>query len=161
GLGALLTGAVAILFARLYVRIVPPIVRLIDALRPPRPDEAARSDRIPLWAVIVYAMLGLAIAFAIADPVSAAIEFFVAWLAGCVTLDYLWRRRIDPESPRALDVIDGWLDEQVAPHRPKLRRPGYALCFAVLFGGVALHAFQTGFARTAAMQCGSACAAPG
>src|SRR5262249_49267404 len=79
GLGALLTGAVAILFARLYVRIVPPIVRLIDALRPPRPDEAARSDRIPLWAVVVYAMLGLAIAFVIADPVSAVIEFSVAW----------------------------------------------------------------------------------
>jgi uncharacterized membrane protein YuzA (DUF378 family) len=35
------------------------------------------------------------------------------------------------------------------------------LCFALLFGGVALHAFQTGFARTAVAQCGSTCAIPG
>jgi hypothetical protein len=46
-------------------------------------------------------------------------------------------------------VYAGWLDEQVAPHWPKLRRLGYMLCVALLFGGVALHAFQSGFARTA------------
>jgi uncharacterized membrane protein YuzA (DUF378 family) len=165
GTAALLCGAAAILFAKLYARMVPPIARLIDALCPPKPDEAARSDGIPLWAVVIYAMLGLALAFAIADPASsgilAAIEFFVAWLAGCCTLNYLWRRRINPESPTALDVIDRWLDEQAAPYWPKLRRPGYMLSFALLFGGVALHAFQSGLARTAVMQCGSACTAPG
>src|SRR5262249_21417495 len=111
---ALLCGAAAVLFARLYVRTVPRIAPLIDGLRPPKPNQAAKSQ-IPRWAVVIYAMLGLALAIAIADPGSgrfhAAIEFFVAWLAGCVTLNYLWRRRIDPESPRALDVIDRWLDE--------------------------------------------------
>jgi uncharacterized membrane protein YuzA (DUF378 family) len=162
---ALLCGAAAILFTKLYVRIVLRVQRLIDALRPPKPDEAAKSDRISLWAVVIYALLGLALAFAIADPLSsgiqAPIEFFVAWLAGCSTLNYLWRRRLNPESPAALDVIDRWLDEQAAPHWPKLRRPGYVLCFALLFGAVALHAFQSGLARTAVVQCGSACAAPG
>src|SRR5262245_45020526 len=132
---ALLCGAAAVLFARLYVRIVLRIARSIDALRPPKADEAAKSDGIPLWAVLIYAALGLTLAFAIPDPESrsilAAIEFFAALLAGCRTLNYLWRRRIDPESPRALDVIDPWLDEHVAPHRPKLRRPGYMLCFAL------------------------------
>src|SRR5262245_44726696 len=54
---ALLCGAAAILFARLYVRIVPRIARLIDALRPPRPDDAAKSQ-IPRWAVVIYAMVG-------------------------------------------------------------------------------------------------------
>ena len=157
---ALLCGAAAILFARLYVKIVPRIARLIDALRPPRPDDAAKPQ-IPRWAVVIYAMLGLAIAIAIADPVSAGIEFFVAWLAGCCTLNYLWRRRFDPESSTVLDVIDRWLDEQVAPHWPKLRRAGYVFSFALLFGGVALHALQSGLARTAVTQCGSACAAPG
>jgi uncharacterized membrane protein YuzA (DUF378 family) len=165
GTAVLLYGAAAILFAKLYARIVPRIQRLIDALRPPKPDKAAKSDGIPLWAVVIYAMLGLAFAFAIADPVSssihAAIEFFVAWLAGCCTLNYLWRRRINPERPTALDVIDRWLDEQAAPHWPKLRRAGYMLSCALLFGGVALHAFQSGLARTAVVQCGSVCAAPG
>jgi hypothetical protein len=139
---ALLCGVAAILLTKLYVRIVGRIARLIHARRPPKPDQAAKSDRIPSWAVVIYAMLGLALAFAIPDPESsnvlAAIEFFVAWLAGCCTLNYLWRRRIDPDSPRALDVIDRWLDEQVAPHWPKLRRLGYMLCVALLFGGVAL-----------------------
>src|SRR5262245_30672709 len=164
GTAAVLCGAAAILFAKLYVRIVPRIARSIDALRPPKPDAAAKSQ-IPLWAVAIYAVLGLALALAVADPESsrihAAIEFFVAWLAGCCTLNYLWRRRINPESPTALDVIDRWLDEQAAPHWPQLRRAGYMLSFALLFGGVALHAFQSGLARTAVVQCGSACAAPG
>jgi hypothetical protein len=106
---ALLCGAAAILFARLYVRIALRIAQSIDAPRPPKPDEAAKSDGIPLWAVLIYAALGLALAYAIPDPESgsilAAIEFFIAWLAGCCTLNYLWRRRIDPESPSALDVI--------------------------------------------------------
>ena len=72
GMAVLLCGAAAILFAKLYARIVARIQRLIDALRPPKPDEAAKLDGIPLWAVVIYAMIGLALAFAIADPVKAA-----------------------------------------------------------------------------------------
>src|SRR5262245_17280958 len=76
---ALLCGAAAILFTRLYVRIVLWMARSIDARRPPKADEAAKSDRIPLWAVVIYAVVGFALAFAIAEPQStsilAAIEF--------------------------------------------------------------------------------------
>ena len=160
---AVLCGLAAILFTRLYVRIVQRIARSIDARRPPKPDDAAKPGGIPRWAVVIYAMLGGALGYAIVDPESilAAIEFLVAWLAGCCTLNYLWRRRLDPASPSALDVIDPWLDAQAEPHWPQLRRLGYALSFALLFGGVAWHALQSGFARTAVAQCGSACAAPG
>jgi len=160
---AVLCGLAAILFTRLYVRIVQRIARSIDARRPPKPDDAAKPGGIPRWAIVVYAMLGVALGYAIVDPESilAAIEFFVAWLAGCCTLNYLWRRRLDPASPSALDVIDPWLDAQAEPHWPQLRRLGYALSFALLFGGVAWHALQSGFARTAVAQCGSSCAAPG
>ncbi len=170
---AVLCGLAAILFTRLYVRIVQRIARSIEARRPPKPDaakpgdakpdDAAKPGGIPRWAIAIYALLGVALGYAIADPESIveAIEFFVGWLAGCCTLNYLWRRRLDPASPSALGVIDPWLDAQAEPHRPQLRRLGYALSFVLLFGGVASHALQSGFARTAVAQCGSACAAPG
>ena len=160
---AVLCGLAAILLTRLYVRIVHRIARSIDARRPPKPDDAAKPGGIPRWAVAIYALLGVALGYAIVDleSILAAIEFLVGWLAGCCTLNYLWRRRLDPASPAALDVIDPWLDAQAEPHWPQLRRLGYALSFALLFGGVAWHALQSGFARTAVAQCGSACAAPG
>jgi hypothetical protein len=159
---ALLLGAIAILFTRLYVGIVRRIQRLFDARRPRKPGEAAKSDAIPRSAIVLYAMLALALAYAIVEASGrAAIELFVAGLAGCCTLNYLWRRRIDPESPTAYGVIKRWLHEQAEPHWPMLRRLGYASSFVLLFAGVALHAFQTGFARAAVVQCGSACAAPG
>jgi uncharacterized membrane protein YuzA (DUF378 family) len=162
---AVLCGAAALLFAKLYVRVVQRVQRLIDALRSPKPDDAAKSDGIPAWAVAIYAVFGLAFAFAIGDLVSsriyAAIEFFAAWLAGCCTLNYLWRQGIDPKTPTALNIIDRWLEEQAAPHWPKLRRLGHMLSFPLLFGAIALHALQSGFARTAVVQCGSACAATG
>jgi len=60
------------------------------------------------------------------------------------------------------DAIDDRLDAWAARHRPVLRNLGYALAFALLSGGVALHAFQTGFAHVATLRCGSACrAVPG
>src|SRR5258708_29699073 len=57
------------------------------------------------------------------------------------------------------DAIDDRLDAWAARHRPVLRNLGYALAFALLSGGVALHAFQTGFAHVATLRCGSACTA--
>jgi hypothetical protein len=57
------------------------------------------------------------------------------------------------------DAFDGRLDAWAARHRPVLRVLGYALAFALLSGGMALHAFQTGFAQVATLQCGPACTA--
>src|SRR5215216_3564446 len=74
GMAVLLCGVAAILFAKLYVRIAPRLQRLIDALRPPKPGEATKSDGIPHSAVVIYAIVGLALAFAIADPVSSRIH---------------------------------------------------------------------------------------
>jgi hypothetical protein len=160
---AVLFGLAALLFTRLYVRIVQRFMPSIEARHPPKPDDAAKPGGIPPWAIAIYALFGVALGYAIVDLESLVepIGFFVGWLAGCCTLNYLWRRRLDPASPSALDVIDRWLDAQAEPHWPQLRRFGYALSFALLFGGVAWHALQSGFARTAVAQCGSACAAPG
>ena len=160
---AVLFGLAVLLFTRLYVRIVQRFTPSIEAPHPPEPDDGAKPGGIPRWAIAIYALFGVALGYAIVDLESLveAIGFLVGWLAGCCTLNYLWRRRVDPASPSALDVIDRWLDTQAEPHWPQLRRLGYALSFALLFGGVAWHALQSGFARTAVAQCGSACAAPG
>jgi hypothetical protein len=56
-------------------------------------------------------------------------------------------------------AFDDRLDAWAARHWPVLRVLGYALAFVLLFGGVALHAWQTGFARVAAATCGPACLA--
>jgi hypothetical protein len=56
------------------------------------------------------------------------------------------------------NAFDDRLDAWAAPHRPVLRVLGYTLSFALLSGGVALHAFETGFAGVAAVRCGPACA---
>lgn len=60
---------------------------------------------------------------------------------------------------RRFDAFDDRLDAWAARHWAVLRVLGYTLGFALLSGGVALHAFQTGFAHVAALQCGSACTA--
>ena len=50
---ALLCGAAAVWFVKVYVRFVPAMQRLIDTLLP-EPGRRATSDRIPGWAVIYY-----------------------------------------------------------------------------------------------------------
>ena len=89
---------------------------------------------------------------------SAAIQFLVGWAAGCNRLNYLWTRCAKPETPEASDVVYNWLAERAAPHRTLLIRLGYAVSFALLFGGVALHAYTYGFSLAGVAQCGSACA---
>jgi len=92
---------------------------------------------------------------------SAAIQFLVGWAAGCNRLNYLWTRCAKPETPEASDVVYNWLAERAAPHRTLLIRLGYAVSFALLFGGVALHAYTYGFSLAGVAQCGSACAGSG
>ena len=66
-------------------------------------------------------------------------------------------RRTFAAAKRRFDAIDDRLDAWAARHRPVLRVLGYTLGFALLSGGVALHAFQTGFAHVATLKCGPAC----
>jgi hypothetical protein len=154
-------GALAIYFAKFYVRRIPAAQRVIDRLHP-APD-AVKSDTLPAWAVVVYALIGLALVLAVIASEEtyayAAVALFAAWTAGCYLLHYLWTRQTKPETPRALDIIDPWLDALAAPHQPRLRALGSVLCFVLLICGVALHAHETGFARAAAAYCGTACRA--
>ena len=155
GLAPVLCGSAAMIFTRLYVNFI------WSARLSRRPEPA----HIPLWAVVIYAAVGLALLFLImckgGSYSFAAIEFLVGWAAGCNRLNYLWTRRAKPETPEASDVIYNWLAERAAPHRLLLTRLGYAASFALLFGGVALHAYTYGFSLAGVAQCGSACAGPG
>jgi len=155
GLAAVLCGAVAMIFTRLYVNCV-------WSVQLSRTPELAH---VPLWAVAIYATVGLALLFLIMRESGSysfpAIEFLVGWAAGCNRLNYLWTRHAKPETPRASDVIYNWLAERAAPHRLLLTRLGYAASFALLFGGVALHAYTYGFSLAVVAQCGSACAGLG
>src|SRR5262245_66171507 len=75
------------IFTRLYVNFV------WSARLSRRPERA----HIPLWAVVIYAAVGLALLLLIMHEAgsysSAAIEFLVGWTAGCNRLNYLWTRR--------------------------------------------------------------------
>ena len=68
-------------------------------------------------------------------------------------------RRTFAAARRRFYAIDDRLDAWAAPHWSVLRVLGYVFGFALLSGGVALHAFQTGFAHVATRQCGPACTA--
>jgi hypothetical protein len=155
GLAAVLCGAVAMIFTRVYVNFV------WSARLSRRPEPA----HIPPWAIVIYAAVGLALLLLIMREAgsysSAAIEFLVGLGAGCNRLNYLWTRRAKPETPAASDVVYNWLAEQAAPHKPLVSRLGYAVSFALLFGGVALHAYRYGFSLAGVAQCGAACAGPG
>jgi hypothetical protein len=60
------------------------------------------------------------------------------------------------------DAFDGRLDAWAERHWPVLSVLGTTLSVVLLFGGVALHAVQSGFAHAAALRCGPLClTAPG
>lgn len=146
---AFLCGLASILFVRLYVRAI--LAAQLDALHPPA--------RIPLWAVAVYAAIGLVLILMTArrGETYAAVELLVAWAAGCNLLNYLWTRRTVPDTPAATDVADDWIRAQASSHPTMM----YTLGFILLLVGVAAHAFQSGFAAAVVEKCGPTCAAPG
>jgi len=154
GLAAVLCGAVALLFTRLYVA----------AVWAAQLDPRKKPARIPLWAVGLYAAVGFVLLVLVVREAGAfstgTLEFLVGWAAGCNRLSDLWTRRITPQAPQPSDVVRGWLAAHAAPHQPLLTRLGYALSFALLFGEVASHAYLYGFSFAAAARCG-ACAGPG
>ena len=155
-----LCGVLAILFVRRYVRLVQRMQRLIDRLQPP--DSPARAE-CPNWALAIYALIGIALILVIIahedSYTYAPLELFVGWAFGHPVLAYLWARQTRPETPKALDIIDDWLDALSERHKTLLRVAGAVLGFVLLFGGVALYAWQAGVTRVAGAACGLACAA--
>ncbi|HEX4409583.1 MAG TPA: hypothetical protein VH206_12500 [Xanthobacteraceae bacterium] len=59
----------------------------------------------------------------------------------------------------SIAAFDARLDAWVERHWPALSVAGYALGFASLFGGVALHAYQSHFAHAVQTRCGATCLA--
>jgi hypothetical protein len=160
---AAVCGLLAIYLIRLYTRSIPATQRLIDRLHP-EPDDPAKPDEIPGWAVGVHVLIGLALSttvMALEDThTNAAMELFIAWAVGRNLLDLFWRKRDGTTLfGTAYDAFDKWLDAKAARHRPLLTVLGTALCFVLLFGGVAVHAYESGFAEAAAGKCGAQCLA--
>jgi len=157
-IAAAVCGLLFILFVRFYARSVPAVQRLIERLHP-EPD-ATRPDEIPGWAGGVYLLAGFTIVVAFGalqdTHTYAPVELFAAWGAGRNLLDLFWQRR---DGTTAFDTFDQTLDEWAAEYRGALRALGTALCFALLPGGVALHAYESGFAEAAAAACGTQCLA--
>jgi hypothetical protein len=124
-----------------------------------------QASHIAPWAIVIYAAVGLALLVPILREAGsfslATIGFLVGWAAGCCRLDDLWTRRARPDTPAAFAVVRCWLAGRAAPHRLLLSRLGTGLSFALLFGGVALHAHRYGFSLAAIAPCGAACAGQG
>ncbi|MEA2871459.1 MAG: hypothetical protein QOH67_1435 [Hyphomicrobiales bacterium] len=156
-IAAAVCGLLFILFIRFYARSVPAMQRLIGRLHP-EPDDATRPDQIPGWAGGVYLLAGFIIAVAFSalqeSYTYAPVELFLGWGAGRNLLDLFWRKR---DGTRAFDTFDQKLDEWAAEYRGSLRALGTSLCFALLSGGVALHAYESGLADVAAAACGAQC----
>jgi hypothetical protein len=154
GLAAVLCGAAALASTRLYVA----------AIWAAQLDDRRKPARIPPWAVVLYAAVGLGLLVLIAHEAGAfssgSIAFLVGWAAGCNRLGDLWARRVSPQAPQAADVMQAWFAARAAPHWPLLARLGTALSFALLFGATAWHAHLYGFSLAAAARCG-ACVGPG
>lgn len=156
---AFVCGLAAIVFTRLYVRIVMGAQRAIQAWQWPNRKEPVWPSRIPLQAVLVYAAIGLAFIAAIARDgaeTRVVIALLVVCAAGCNLLNYLWTRRTQPGTPEALEIVDGWLAAKTAQHRTA----SYTLSFLLVVTGASAHAFESGFAATAVAQCGPARAIP-
>ena len=158
-IAAAVCGLLFILFVRFCARSVPAVQRLIERLHP-EPADRTRPDEVPGWAGGVYLLAGfiIVVAFSALEDTHtyAAVELFVAWGVGRNLLDLFWRKR---DGTTEFDAFDQTLDEWAAEYRGALRVLGTALCFALLPGGVALHAYESGFADAAAAECGAQCRA--
>jgi hypothetical protein len=149
-----------VLFIRIFARSVPAMQRLIDRLHPE--PNAVRPDAVPGWAVGLYWAIGLALVFLIIwleeTYTYAAVATFAAWGAGANLLTGFWIRRDGTTAiGTAFIAFDARLDAFAARHRATLRPLGVVLAFAMLTGGVALHAFETGAAEAALARCGAPC----
>src|SRR2546421_4232271 len=118
---AAVCGALAIFLIRFFARRIPAAQRLIERLHPPAPDQLARPDEVPGWALAVYALIGgalILLVIATEDTFSYAVtELFIAWNAGRHLLDLFWPKR---DGTTAFDAFDDQLDTWAARHRPLL-----------------------------------------
>ena len=105
---------------------------------------------LPGWAFAIHALIGVMLFFATIALEEAfthtAAVLFGAWAVGFNVLKYVFARQNDPGTPSAFVTIDEALDRWAEPHQPMLRALGTALGFAALAGGVAIHAFNSGYA---------------
>ena len=152
---SLVFGALAVWFVKLYAPSIRAAQRLIDRLHPPEPGEVPAPGVLPGWAFAIHALIGLVLFFAVValeeTYTHAATVLFGAWAVGFNALKYVYARQNDPSTPSAFATIDEALDRWAEPHQPLLRALGTALGFAALAGGVALHAFRSGFAGAIAL----------
>jgi hypothetical protein len=158
---AAVCGVLFILFVRLYARSVAAAQRLIDRLHP-EPDAPERPDEIPGWAAGVYLLAGFVVVVAFSalqeSDTYAPVELFAAWAVGRNLLDLFWRKRDGTTAfGTAFDAFDRRLDAWAARHQPLLNILRTVLWFVLLCGGVALHAYESGFADVAAAACGTQC----
>ena len=153
---SLVFGALAVWFMKLYARSIRATQRLIDRLHPQEPGEILAPGVLPGWAFVIHALIGVALFFAMIALGEAytdtAAVLFGAWAVGFNVLKYVFARQNDPSTPSAFATIDEALDRWAEPHQPLLRALGTALGFVALAGGVALHAFNSGYAGTIALR---------
>jgi|SRR5436190_5644368 len=158
---SLVCGGIAIWLMKFYARGIRALQRLIERLHPPESGETRAPAAVPGWAVAIYMLIGLALAYWVGAQehsyTYAAMELFIGWAAGQDVLKYLFARQSDPSVPSAFATIDDALDRLAEPRRPLLRAIGIGLGFAALSGGVALYARQAGVTRVAAAACEPAC----
>jgi hypothetical protein len=156
GVLSLIFGALAVWFVKLYARAIRATQRLIDRLHPPEPGEVPAPGVLPGWTFAIHALIGLMLFFATIALEEAfthtAALLFGAWAVGFNVLKYVFARQNDPGTPSAFATIDEALDRWAEPHQPLLRVLGTALGFIALSGGVAIHAFNSGYAGTIALR---------
>ena len=146
---SLACGAVVIWLLKLYVRGIRAMQRLIARLHPPKSGQVASPDKVPGWAFHLYTLLFVVLMFR--AGVQTNIYPILGWAAGQEVLRYFFWRQSDPAAPSAFAVIDDALDRFVELHRPLLRKLEIILGFIALSGGVALHAFHSGFTAAVAL----------
>jgi hypothetical protein len=147
-------GALAVWLVRFYARGIRAMQRLIDRLHPLGPGETATPGTVPGWAFAIYMLISLALVFSIVRQeegyTSATVGLLAAWALSFNVLNYFFARQNAPAAPSAFATVDDALDRLAEPHWPLLRALGTGLGFAALAGGVALHAFHSGFAGAVA-----------
>ena len=153
---SLIFGALAVWLVKPYARAIRVTQRLIDRLHPPEPDKVLAPGVLPGWAFAVHALTGVMLFFATIALEEAfthtAALLFGAWAVGFNVLKYVYARQNDPGTPSAFATIDEALDRWAEPHQPLLRALGVVLGFIALSGGVAIHAFNSGYAGTIALR---------
>ena len=162
---AAVCGALAILFIRYFARLVPARAAA-DRHGCSRPSwTPAKPDGFPNWALAIYALIGLALILvdhrARKNPtLTRRWRCSSGWAPAIIVLEvFLGARDGTPANAKAFDIIDELARRVARPASGGVARARHVLGFVLLFGGVALYAWQAGVTRVAGVACGPACAA--